>query len=58
MKKATLVFALALTLAACGGASNHENCKDCNVTDSTAVVDTTKVDSVAGGGAKEVTPVK
>lgn len=45
MKKAALVLALALTFAACGG-NDHDNCKDCNTADSTAVVDTTKVDTV------------
>lgn len=43
MRKVAFIAVIALTFAACGGNSNHENCKDCNV-DSTAVVaDTTAV---------------
>jgi uncharacterized membrane protein len=59
MKKPVLALAMVLVLASCGG-SNHEDCKDCNVTDTT-VVDTTPVDTtkrqVGEGSGREVTPV-
>jgi ABC-type glycerol-3-phosphate transport system substrate-binding protein len=52
MKKAMLIFAASLTLAACGGSSEQTSTDSVSV-DSTVVVDTTVVaDTVIGEGGK------
>jgi uncharacterized protein YcfL len=53
MKKAMLIFAVSLTMAACGGSSTEQTSTDSLSVDSTVVVDTTVVaDSVVSEGGK------
>ena len=53
MKKAMLIFAASLTLAACGGSSTEQTSTDSVSVDSAVVADTTVVvDTVVAEGGK------